>query len=157
IEPSFATRLARLLDRQTWVHEGGCLICRLTHPTAEQRRGMTREPLIDRPEVEVRFVADADGEPVLAEVAFPESTLITAAKSFLFHQRAEVLLRPCGEVEWHQTADAIVASWPAIDRAPNTIGATGSPDGTWIELEPGVREKVIGTGCAAFTAAVSFD
>jgi hypothetical protein len=24
-------------------------------------------------------------------------------------------------------------------------------------LEPGVREKVVGVGCAAFTAAVSFD
>ncbi|MFM8273734.1 MAG: hypothetical protein ACKODX_15595, partial [Gemmata sp.] len=40
------------------------------------------------------------------------------------------------------------ATWPAAD--------TGEPCG-WVNLAPGVREKVVGTGPFAFTAAVTFD
>jgi hypothetical protein len=39
---------------------------------------MTREPLADRPEIEVR-VATIDGEPLLAEIAFPGTTPAAAA------------------------------------------------------------------------------
>jgi hypothetical protein len=58
-----------------------------------------------------------------------------------------VLLRPLGSVRWESTPAGVTACWPDADRA----------DGTWIDLEPGVRERVCGTGCGAFTAAVSFD
>ncbi len=151
IEVPFVARLARTLDRGTWVHEAERLVCRLSFPTAEQRRGMTREPLLDRPEIEVRFVADAEGEPLLAEVVFPAGTTVPAAKSFLFHQLGEVLLRPCGCVNWSHTPTALTATWPAAEHGH------GHADGIWIDLEPGVREKVMGVGLAAFTAAVLFD
>jgi hypothetical protein len=108
---------------------------------------MTREPLADRPEIELRFTA-TDDEPLLAEIAFPGHTPVHAAKGFLFHELGEVLLRPCGELCWNRTADAITATWPAAD--------TGS-DGAWVDLEAGVSEKVTGTGPFAFTAAVRFD
>jgi hypothetical protein len=153
-EVSFAARLARLLDRERWVHEGDRLVCRLTHPTPDQRRGMTREPLLDRPEIELRFTADPAGEPVLAEVAFPITTTVAAAKSFLFHQVGEVLLHPCGTVRWDHTPTALTAGWPAVEHGTT---APDMPGATWIDLEPGVREKVIGTGLVAFTAAVAFD
>jgi hypothetical protein len=151
VEVSFAARLARLLDRERWVREADRLVCRLTHPTPDQRRGMTREPLLDRPEIELRFTADAAGEPVLAEVAFPAATTVAAAKSFLFHQVGEVLLHPCGVVRWDHTPAALTACWPAAEHG------TPATDATWIDLEPGVREKVVGAGLAAFTAAVAFD
>ena len=146
VEPPFVVRLAKLLDRETWAIEGNRLVCRLTHLTPDQRRGMTREPLADRPEIELRFTT-SDGGPLLAEIAFPGSTTIPAARSFLFHELGEVLLWPCGDHAWTHVADAITARWPAAD---------GS-DGCWIDLEPGVREKITGTGLFAFTAAVSFD
>ncbi len=147
-EVSFAARLARTLDRETWVHEAERLVCRLMHPTPEQRRGMTREPLLDRPEIELRFAADSSGEPVLAEVAFPAGTVAADAKSFLFHQLGEVLLRPCGAVQWNHAPTELTACCPAVEH---------HPDATWIDLEPGVREKVVGTGLVAFTAAIAFD
>jgi hypothetical protein len=149
VEPSFAARLARHLDRETWVTEGSRLVCRLVHASPEQRRGMTREPLLDRPEIELRFLMDSNDEPVLAEVAFPGSAGIANAKSFLFHQLGEVLLRPLGTLTWHHTTEAITAGWPEVER--------GSGEVAWVDLELGVREKVVGVGATAFTAAVCFD
>ena len=145
-ELPFVVRVAKLLDREPWAAEGDRLVCRLAHLTPDQRRGTTREPLADRPEIELRFTA-SDGDPALAEIAFPLATAVPAAKTFLFHTLGEVLLRPCGDPVWATAADAITAAWPAAD----------GPDSTWIDLEPGVREKVAGAGAWAFTAAVSFD
>jgi hypothetical protein len=112
---------------------------------------MTREPLLDRPDIELRFIPGDDDEPVLAEVAFPKETAIASARSFLFHQLGEVLLRPCGDMQWHRSEVTITACWHLVERGTpaNTAG--------WIELEPGIREKIVGEGLAAFTAAVTFD
>jgi hypothetical protein len=142
---TFVSRVARLLDRETWAAEGDRLVCRLVHLSAEQRRHLTREPLADRPEIELRF--SAAEEPLLAEIAFPGATTVPDAKNFLFHTLNEVLLRPCGEAAWSHAPDAITATFPAAD----------GPGGAWVELEPGVREKVCGFGLFAYTAAVSFD
>lgn len=147
IEVPFVARVAKLLDRETWAAEGDRLVCRLVHLTPEQRRHITREPLADRPEIELRFTA-SDAEPLLAEIAFPGTTALPAAKSFLFHALGEVLLRPCGDFAWAHEPGAITAIWPAADSAR---------DAAWIDLEPGVREKVTGAGLFAYTAAVSFD
>jgi hypothetical protein len=141
-EPPFASRLARTFDREAWAVEGDRLVCRLGHPTADGRRAMTREPLLDRPEVELRFAPGADGEPELVEVAFPPGTTVAAAKDLLYGQLGEVVLRPCGPVGWH--ADGLTACWPAAES-----GAAAE----WVGLDAGVREKVVG----AFTAAVAFD
>ena len=143
----FAVRVAKLLDCETWTVEGDRLVCRLTHLTSEQHRVMTREPLADRPEIELRFTA-SDGDPIVAEIAFPGHTPAHVAKSFLFHELGEVLLRPCGEPAWTHSDDAITVTWPAAD---------ANSDAAWVDLEAGVREKVTGSGPFAFTAAVSFD
>lgn len=141
----FACRVAKLLDRETWAPEGDRLVCRLVHLSPDQRRNLAREPLADRPEIELRFTTD--DEPVLAEIAFPGSTAVPAAKSFLFHALGEIRLRPCGEVVWAHAPDLITATWPVAD----------APRSEWVDLEPGVREKVTGVGLFAYTAAVSFD
>ena len=147
---SFAARLARLVDRESWVHEPGRLICRLLHPiTPTGRRPLAREPLLDRPEIELGFAADENGDPVVAEVAFPATTPITEAKSFLFHELGEVLLRPCGEPLWDDPPSVLTVRWPAAE--------ANGVDSAWISLESGVREKVAGTGTTAFTAAIEFD
>lgn len=147
-ELPFAARLARLLERQPWIHDDERLVCRLVHVAPESRGRMAREPLIDRPEIELRFTTDSVGEPVLAEVAFPPATTIADARSFMFHQLGEVLLRPVGECRWDETATAIVANWPAAALAAESC---------WIDLEAGVREQLAGAGVATFTAAIAFD
>ncbi|AWM40457.1 hypothetical protein [Gemmata obscuriglobus] len=144
--PPFAARLARVLDRETWAAEGNRLVCRLVAPDPEQRRRLVREPLADRPEIELRFL-ETGADPQLAEITFPWNTPVADAKRFLAETLGEVRLRPCGEFHWETAADAVVAVWPAAD----------GPDGAWVELEPGVREKVTGAGPFAFTAAVRFD
>ncbi|MDB5312693.1 MAG: hypothetical protein JWO38_6895 [Gemmataceae bacterium] len=146
---TFLARLARLLDREPWAIEGGQLVFRLAHMTPDQRRELTREPVLDRPEVELRVATAGAGEPVLAEIAFPAATPVAEAKAFLFAQLGEVLLRPCGECRWVRTADRLTACWPAAE--------TGAAVAGWVDLEPGVREKVAGVGVAAFTGAVAFD
>jgi hypothetical protein len=146
-EYSLISRLAAWLNRETWTCENDQLVCRLWHVAPPRRLAITREPLADRPEIELRFIdCEVSGEALLAEIAFPPTMDLPAAKSFLFHTLGEVLLRPCGPVEWQQDANAILAVWPVVDTV----------EGTWIELEPGIREKIVGTGPCAFTAAVRF-
>jgi hypothetical protein len=149
-EPSFAARLALALDQETWTREADRLICRLRHPpTPVGCQALAREPLLDRPEIELRFAVDGDGEPIVAEVAFPAATTIAEAKSFLFHQLGEVLVQSCGEPRWDDTPGPITARWPAADHP--------AAEAVWVDLEAGVREKVAGTGLTAFTAAIEFD
>jgi hypothetical protein len=151
-ELPFTTRLALTLDREKWAYEAGWLVCRLEHVTPEARRGMTREPLLDRPEIELRFSSTSDGEPVLVEVAFPQATSIAAAKAFLYRQLNEVLLRPFGPVAWQSTPTTISACWSMAEHS-----SSASSEASWIDLETGVREKVVGMGLASFTAALAFD
>jgi hypothetical protein len=150
-EMRFASRLARQLDREKWTIETDRLVCRLQQIRAYERRNIVCEPLLDRPEIELRFITNSDGEPVLVEVAFPPALSIAAAKSFLYQQLGEVLLRPSGEVHWHSSEVTITACWATVEQASKTA------EHNWIELEPGVREKVVGSGLSAFTAAVTFD
>lgn len=142
-EPPLLARLARLLDCGPWAAEADRLVLRLRPVSAAARRGLSREPVLDRPEVELRFTAGDDGDPVLAEVAFPAGTPVLEAKRFLAAEVGEVLLRPCGPVVWSHPDGRPTAGWPAAECGP----------AEWIELEPGVREKVAG----GFTAAVAFD
>jgi hypothetical protein len=142
IEPSLLHRVSRSLDREPWRTEADKLVVHLVHPKASQRSQLSREPLIDHPDVEVGVV-NIDGEMVVAEISFPAFTTVAAAKSFLFVQLGEVVLRTCGEPQWRGPA----ATWPLFESA----------DGEWIDLEPGVREKIVGRGSAAFTAAIEFD
>jgi len=139
---SFAARLARLLDREPWAVEGDRLVCRLAHPTPDGR-GASREPVADRPEIELR-VADDGGRAVLAAIAFPAAMRVADAKAFLVAQLGETCLRPCGDHHWRHAADCSTAHWPAAECAAG---------GDWLDLESGVREWVVG----AFTAAVAFD
>jgi hypothetical protein len=146
--PTFVARLARLLDREPWAVEPDRLVCRLAHVTPDQRRTLYREPVVDDDAIELRFTEGESNEAVLAEVAFPAGTTAATAKAFLSRQLGETVLRPCGELKWQHAADHLTACWPAAEAA--------GPE-AWVDHEAGVREKVVGTGTAAFTAAVAFD
>jgi len=148
-EPPFLARLARLLDRETWAEEGGHLVCRLHHTPPDERRHLTREPLLDSPEIELRFATTAEDAVVLAEVVFPPGRNIAAAKSFLFRQLGEVLLRPCGPYRRQRTENGLRVCWPTVEALAGEV--------TWIDLEPGVHEALTGTGTAVYTVAVTFD
>lgn len=147
-EPTLAAQIARLVDREPWAIEGARLVIRLAHLEPAQRRHMWREPLIDQPHIELRFITGSDGDPMLAEIAFPAATLLAEAKALVFTQLGAVLLRPCGECVWHRD-EKLSVCWPAAEAATHAE--------TWVNLEAGVCEKLVGTGPGAFTAAVTFD
>jgi hypothetical protein len=142
-EPSLFHRLARRLDREPWRVEGDRLFVRLMPLGEKARAALAREPLLDHPDVELGMTS-VDGEPVLAEIAFPAATSLPEAKSFLVSQLGEVVLHICGEPEWRAGP---VAVWPAFE----------SSDGAWIDLMDGIRERVVFRGSSAFTAALEFD
>lgn len=148
-ELPFATRLAHLADREPWACEGARLVCRLYHPTPCERRTLCREPLLDRPEIELRFVRTTAGHVALAEIAFPAGTTVAEAKRFVHEQLGLVLLRPCGLAHRHGDEATIRVCWPVVEQAGTDL--------CWVELEPGVREAGVGTGAGVFTAAVCFD
>ena len=145
-EPTLLHRLALRLDREPWRIAGDRLIVRLVPLADRGNAPLVREPLLDHPDVELGM-ATVNGEPLLAEIAFPAATPIHTAKSFLFTQLGEVALRTLGEPEWRTEATELVATWPPFDGV----------NGEWIELEAGIRERVAGHGPLAYTAAIAFD
>jgi hypothetical protein len=126
-------RLARKLDRAAWGREGDRPVVRLTPDACGPFR---REPVLDRPDVELRFAADGE----LAEIAFPPQTGAAEILRFLADQLGDVRLRGCGPVHWH---DPLVACWPAADHGPTEC----------VELPGGVTIQAAG----GFVAAVAFD
>jgi hypothetical protein len=143
--PSLFGKLWHRLHKRPWVAEGDALVARFLDAP---RAALRPEPLADRPDIEVRFVEVA-GEASLAEVRFPPDLGPADAKAFLACELGEVRLAPCGPVRWAEDADRVTAGWPAAEAAAR------SP--VWVDLEPGVREKVVGSGPDALTAAVVFD
>lgn len=144
--PSAFRSLWRHLHRPTWLNDDSRLVALLISDALEP---LTREPLADRTDVELRFTKPDGADPILAEVAFPPGLSIATAKAFLAQEVGEVRLAPCGPVHWHETADRITACWPAAESAGRDV--------EWIDLASGVREKVCGHGPDALTAAVSFE
>ena len=144
----FLAQVSRALDREQWVIEGNRLVYRLSHPAPERRKGMTYEPLLDRPEIELRFLSVGSSDPVLVEIAFPATTSIAHAKEFVARELDSISLRPCGQATRDCSAERLCIHWPAVGPESN---------GIWIDLAYGVRECVRGEGAAGFTAAIAFD
>jgi hypothetical protein len=83
-------RLWQLLHCDPWGREGGRVVCRL-RPVPPDRRGrLDREPVADRPDVELRIHTPPAGPPELAEVAFPAGTAISRAVEYVFEQLGEL-------------------------------------------------------------------
>jgi hypothetical protein len=134
-----------LLRGAGWEGEGDRLLARLV--PVDARAPLACEPVVDRPDVEVRFT-DRDGSPVLAEVLFPSGMPACDAKAYLAAEAGEVRIATLGAAVWHEAADAITCCWPVVDQSGEAAG---------VELAAGVRERVVGVGPAALTAAVTFD
>lgn len=132
--------------RPVWCRDHNGLVARLT--PVDPRLDLIREPLADRPDVELRFLRSA-GEPQLAEVAFPPSVPAAEARAFLARELGEIRITPCGAVSWREMESQLIACWPAVD--------AHICDCDWADLAPGVREKVDGTGPDARTCAVVFE
>lgn len=127
--------------RPQWLRESGRLVVLLAPQAVECRR----ELLEDRPEYELRFGTTPNGEFVLAAVAFPLNESVADAKAFLASELDEVQLVPLGPLRWN--ADELLAAWPWLE----------ADDGVWIDIQPGVKERVVSVDGLPATAAVRFD
>jgi hypothetical protein len=78
--------LWELLHADAWRRERGKIVCRL-RPVSGR---LDAEPVADRPDVELRIHTPPDGEPEVAEVAFPADTPIAAAVEWVFRELGEL-------------------------------------------------------------------
>ncbi len=141
----FAMDHWRSAYQPSWFHEADRLVVRLATPSLTSSP-LICEPLLDKPEVEVRFGTTTQGEYLPVEIAFPAAFPPAEAKALAARELGETRLTPNGTWHWHENG-RLIACWPMPDKAT----------GPWVELEAGVREWVIATDGLPTTAAVSFD
>ena len=147
--PTAFRRMWQRYHQPTWVKDQRQLAVKLVAVPHSQRNKLRCEPVVDQPDIEVRFLAGVNGS-TLAEVAFPANTRIGHAKTFLAGELGEVRLTPCSCVVWHETDGCVVASWPSVETL------THHADSDWAELGDGIREHVVATDTGCWTASLSF-
>jgi len=156
LRPGFFQRLWRHLHWDAWVRDGGRLVCRLRPVSSGQRAKLACEPLADRPEVELRIQAAADGVPRLAEVAFPPDIGLPAAKAFLFRELGEAPIpAPCAAPRWEETPDAVRCALFETDGVATAVAHRAELGGGVCELV-GQRTGDGGGPAPWFTAALEF-
>jgi hypothetical protein len=91
-----------------WCLNDDRLVCSLRPLAPEQERWLQREPIFDRPEIEVGIVAVPQQDPQVVEVAFPASTPLEEARAYIYRELDELAVEPAGlSGEWRQD-DGIV-------------------------------------------------
>jgi hypothetical protein len=140
-------RLWQRLAFEPWAREGEHIVCRLRRIPDCDRGQLESEPVADRPDIELRILAEAGGEPQLAEVVFPQGMRIAEAKSYVFDQLGEAPL--CNGLSggtWSETADGI-----AVD-----LGGSANEMLLDVPLANGIRELVQPTDHGWTTCGLRF-
>jgi hypothetical protein len=84
------------------------LVCALRPVTTEQQRWLQREPIFDRPEIELGIVSPPGKSPQIVEVSFPATTSLEDARTYLFQELEELAVQPAGlSGEWRQGAGSV--------------------------------------------------
>lgn len=141
---SYFADLWAALDDSPWAVEGDRTLARLTPVPSDRRPHLVREPLIDRAEIELRYL-DGDAGRELVEIRFPLAMTAAEARAFVAAELGEVRIASLGPAVWHETADAVTCCWPAVEADP-----TATPCA--VDLGDGVTEQV----CRHLTASVRF-
>jgi hypothetical protein len=132
--PDLFARLAAALRHDIWVHDGRRLVCRLSPVRGADRRRLECEPVADAPHIELRLFTPPDGDPTLAEVAFPGDTPPATAREYLVRELGEVTCEPHTRTgAWEQTP-----AGPVLRFAPT------DPAATFADLGSGIREELVG-------------
>jgi hypothetical protein len=108
----FFGELWRSTGGPLWDEDDGRRLCRLIELDEGQRGALSREPLADCPEIELRFL-NRGADPVLAEIAFAERFTLADAATWL----AENL----GDQEPVTRARAIAEPAPPIEQAAGEL------------------------------------
>jgi hypothetical protein len=133
-KPDLFARLVAALRHDIWVHDGPRLVCRLTPVRGADRRRLECEPVADAPHIELRLFTPPDGDPTLAEVAFPGDTPPAIAREYLVRELGEVTC------ESHTR----VGAWEQSSAGPVLRFAPADPAAAFADLGSGIREELVG-------------
>ncbi len=152
--PSFFQRLWQNLHADphhlpyAWLRRNGRLLCRLRPFAIEQEKWMETEPVVDRPDIELRILSVPHQAPQVVEVLFPACMGIGEAKQFIFHELEELAVQTHGrDLHWSESADGVI-----LELAPSNDAETVT-----IALEAGVREKVARLPAAGMSVSEGMD
>ncbi len=116
-----------------WMRRGDRLLCQLRSIAAEQQKWIETEPVVDRPDIELRILSIPRQPPRIVEVLFPVGMDIGEAKQFIFRELEELALQTRGRgLYWFETAEQVI-----LELAHSTEAETRS-----IALENGVCERI---------------
>ncbi|MFO0929872.1 MAG: AAA domain-containing protein [Gemmataceae bacterium] len=133
-----------------WRKGQGRLIASLRPLADDDRRWLTREPLFDRPEIEVTILAAPGREPAVVEVQFPEATPIGEAKEFIYRELHELPIQANSPMPaWREAAGAITLELSTQAAEGSAPGCDLSRASVVVALEAGVREHVGHCTCEA--------
>ena len=115
-----------------WVRRGDRLLCRLRPVAAGHEKWIETEPVVDRPDIELRILS-IPRRPRIVEVLFPDYMDIGAAKQFILHELEELAVQTLGRgLCWFETAEQVVLEFAhSADAETMTIA-----------LETGVCQRV---------------
>ncbi|MFM7150951.1 MAG: hypothetical protein ACKO23_14010, partial [Gemmataceae bacterium] len=99
----------------------------------EHHAFLQREPLFDRPEIELGIVSLPGQEPCIAEVLFPDKLAIAEAKQFVYRELQQLPLQ----------TDEANPRWVEGQHTIRLLFMREKSEATLVELEPGVRERVV--------------
>jgi hypothetical protein len=116
-----------------WMRRDDRLLCRLHPFTAGHEKWIETEPVVDRPDIELRILSIPRQEPRIVEVLFPVFMDLSAAKQFIFHELEELAVHTLGRGwHWFETAEHVILEFArSADAETMTIA-----------LETGVFERV---------------
>lgn len=143
-DESYFASLWAALDDAPWTVEGDRPLARLNPVAPDRRPHLVREPLIDRADIELRYL-DGDAGRELVEIHFPVGMSAAEARAFVAAELGEVRIAALGQAAWHEAADAVTCCWPAVGNDP-----TATPCA--VDLGDGVTEHL----CGHLTASVRF-
>jgi hypothetical protein len=93
----------------TWMRRDDRLLCRLRSVAAGHEKWIETEPVVDRPDIELRILSAPRQTPQIVEVLFPAGMDIGEAKQFLFHELEELAVQTCSRsLRWFETEEQVV-------------------------------------------------
>lgn len=117
----------------TWMTREGRLLCRLRSVAADQEKWLESEPVVDRPDIELRILSVPRQTPQVVEIAFPACMGIGEAKQFLYHELEALAVQTRGRsLCWSETAEEVTLE----------LASAGDADTVTVSLESGVRERI---------------
>jgi hypothetical protein len=137
--PSFFQRLWQNLHIDpyrlpfAWVRRHDRLLCRLRPFSDGHEKWIETEPVIDRPDIELRILAIPRQEPRIVEVLFPDCMDIREAKQFIFRELEELAVQTLGRsLCWFESAEQVILEFVRSAESETVV----------IALETGVFERV---------------